>query len=236
MGFLDHSTNNIIIDAVLTDYGRRLLAEGSGDFVISSFSLADDEVDYGLITKFGRVVGKEKIAKNTPVFEAQTKGSSAIKHRMITLPNPAVTRIPTIAFQNASQESSGIVSVNRIQGTFQPLEISLKQSVTAGSLNPDGLTDTLFTVFVNSRFLEVQLGTPLSEEPVTRVSAFSIESNAAAAGFSFTLQAKNITNETFTQYGITQGAATVITTPVTVVGNQTGIRKDFKITLSNQDS
>jgi hypothetical protein len=236
MGFLDHSTNNIIIDAVLTDYGRRLLAEGSGDFVISSFSLADDEVDYGLITKYGRPVGKEKIAKNTPIFEAQTKGSSAIKHRMITLPNPAVTRIPTIAFQNPTQESSGIVSVNRIQGNFQPLEISLKQSVTAGSLNPDGLTDTLFTVFVNSRFLEVQLGTPLSEEPVTRVSAFSIESNAAAAGFSFTLQAKNITNETFTQYGITQGAATVITTPVTVVGNQTGIRKDFKITLSNQDS
>ena len=64
MGFLDHSTNNIIIDAVLTDQGRKLLAENQGAFKISFFSLADDEVDYTTIRKFGRTVGKEKISKN----------------------------------------------------------------------------------------------------------------------------------------------------------------------------
>lgn len=73
MGFLDHSTNNIIIDAVLTDTGRRLLADNQGKFRIAFFSLGDDEVDYSIIEKFGRAVGKEKIVKNTPVFEAQTK-------------------------------------------------------------------------------------------------------------------------------------------------------------------
>lgn len=232
MGFLDHSTNNIIIDAVLTDYGRRLLAEGSGDFVISSFSLSDDEVDYGMITKFGRTVGKEKIAKNTPVFEAQTKGSSAIKHRMITLANPSITRIPTITFTSQAQETAGSISFEKSAATdnFIDLEVSLKQTVGANVSNPDGLTDSLFTVYVNSRFLQVAGSEPLSEEPVTRISAYSIGGGTATGGnFQFSLRAKNITNETFTQYGVNG----VITTPITVVGNQTGLRKDFKVTLSN---
>ena len=34
MGFLDHSTNNIVVDAVLTDTGRRLLARNDGSFQI----------------------------------------------------------------------------------------------------------------------------------------------------------------------------------------------------------
>ena len=63
MGFLDHSTNNVIVDAVLTDEGRRLLAT-QGTLTPTKFSLADDEVDYTLLTKFGRQVGKEKIIKN----------------------------------------------------------------------------------------------------------------------------------------------------------------------------
>ena len=61
MGFLDHSTNNIIIDAVLTDKGRERLARNNGTFRIVHYGFADDEVDYTLIKKFGRTVGKEKI-------------------------------------------------------------------------------------------------------------------------------------------------------------------------------
>ena len=64
MGFLDHSTNNIIIDAVLTDQGRVMLADNQGRFSIVQFSLGDDEVDYTIIQKFGRAVGKEKIANS----------------------------------------------------------------------------------------------------------------------------------------------------------------------------
>ena len=63
MGFLDHSTNNIIIDAVLTDTGRAFLARNDGSFSIVKFAFGDDEVDYSIIQKFGRTVGKEKISK-----------------------------------------------------------------------------------------------------------------------------------------------------------------------------
>ena len=61
MGYLDHSTNNIIVDAVLTDIGREFLARNDGSFSIVKFAMGDDEVDYTMIRKFGRTVGKEKI-------------------------------------------------------------------------------------------------------------------------------------------------------------------------------
>ena len=37
MGFLNHATNNIIIDAVLTERGREYLSQNNGSFRISSF-------------------------------------------------------------------------------------------------------------------------------------------------------------------------------------------------------
>ena len=60
MGFLAQDTNNIIIDAVLTDLGRQKLAAGT--FSIIKFAAGDDEVDYGMITRYGRTVGQESVA------------------------------------------------------------------------------------------------------------------------------------------------------------------------------
>jgi hypothetical protein len=65
MGFLQGDTNNIILDAVLTDTGRQFLSRNDGSFSVVKFSLSDDEVDYSIIQKYGRTVGQEKIEKNT---------------------------------------------------------------------------------------------------------------------------------------------------------------------------
>jgi hypothetical protein len=85
MGFLDHSTNNIIVDAVLTEKGRQMLA--SNNFVIDSYAFGDDEVDYSLLVKYGVAVGKEKIQKNTPIFEAGTNSEGTIKSFLFTNSN-----------------------------------------------------------------------------------------------------------------------------------------------------
>ena len=45
MAFLDNS-GDIILDAVLTETGRRRMA--NGNFSISKFALSDDEIDYAL--------------------------------------------------------------------------------------------------------------------------------------------------------------------------------------------
>jgi len=92
MGFLDHSTNNIILDAVLTDVGREFLSRNDGSFSIVKFAFADDEVDYSIIQKFGRAVGREKIEKNTPVFEAITNQNYTQKYKMVSVSNPRLVR------------------------------------------------------------------------------------------------------------------------------------------------
>jgi hypothetical protein len=46
MAYLDSASNVIIMDAVLTDYGRKKLAAGTLN--VNRFALFDDEVDYRL--------------------------------------------------------------------------------------------------------------------------------------------------------------------------------------------
>ena len=97
MGFLDHSTNNIIVDAVLTDVGReKLAAATSSENFVASYAFADDEIDYTMIKKYGTIVGKEKIEKNTPVFEAITNAELGVKYFLSTSANPIVAQ-PTMA-------------------------------------------------------------------------------------------------------------------------------------------
>ena len=85
MGFLDHSTNNIIVDAVLTDYGRSKLAQNQNMAeLITNYGFADDEVDYTMIKKYGLIVGKEKIEKNTPIFEASTNAEYGVEYYIYT--------------------------------------------------------------------------------------------------------------------------------------------------------
>ena len=70
MAFLDNS-GDIILDAVLTDKGRRLLANGNG-FTITKFALGDDEINYGNFNKAhpsGSAYYDLEILQ-TPVFEA----------------------------------------------------------------------------------------------------------------------------------------------------------------------
>ena len=94
MGFLDHSTNNIIIDAVLTDKGREKLANTSNSGnLITKYRFADTEVDYTLVTKYGDIVGPLKIEKNTPIFEASTDSNLTYSFLVESLGNtkPSLT-------------------------------------------------------------------------------------------------------------------------------------------------
>ena len=47
MAFQNNS-GDVILDVVLTDEGRRRLAQGNSGFSIVKFALADDEINYGL--------------------------------------------------------------------------------------------------------------------------------------------------------------------------------------------
>ena len=152
MGFLDNSTNNIILDAVLTDYGRQALAKNDGSFKISKFALGDDEIDYGIITKYGRTVGREKIEKNTPIFEAFTNQGLSLKYKLISLPKPLLY-MPNVTLTTPTVVE---LSTTNSDGKTATLPITITQNAPAGeSIDPD-LMETNYDVYLPDLFLMIQ--------------------------------------------------------------------------------
>jgi len=101
MGFLDNS-GDIILDAVLTDLGRKRLAEGNGRFRIDKFAFGDDEINYGLYDKnntSGSAYYDLSILQ-TPVLEAFTNNMSSMKSRLISYTNNDLLYLPVIVLNN----------------------------------------------------------------------------------------------------------------------------------------
>ena len=97
MGFLDNS-GDIILDAVLTDLGRKRLAEGNGKFKITKFALGDDEIDYGLYDK-NHPSGSSYYDLNilqTPVLESFTNNMSSMKSRLLSYSSNDLLYLPVI--------------------------------------------------------------------------------------------------------------------------------------------
>lgn len=97
MGFLDNS-GDIILDAVLTDLGRKRLAEGNGRFKITKFALGDDEIDYGLYDK-NHPSGSSYYDLNilqTPVLESFTNNMSSMKSRLLSYSRSDLLYLPVI--------------------------------------------------------------------------------------------------------------------------------------------
>ena len=97
MGFLDNS-GDIILDVVLTDHGRMLLAKGDGSFQITKFALGDEEIDYSLYNKLhasGSAYYDLEILQ-TPILEAFTNNASSMKTRLQTYTNLELLFLPVL--------------------------------------------------------------------------------------------------------------------------------------------
>ena len=106
MGFLDNS-GDIILDAVLTDVGRKRMAEG--EFKIVKFALGDDEIDYSLYNAnhpSGSAYYDLEILQS-PVMEAATKQASSIKYGLLSITRTDLVYMPVLELN----QKSGIDSV-----------------------------------------------------------------------------------------------------------------------------
>lgn len=106
MGFLDNS-GDIILDAVLTDVGRKRMAEG--EFRIVKFALGDDEIDYSLYNAnhpSGSAYYDLEILQS-PVMEAATKQASSIKYGLLSITRTDLVYMPVLELN----QKSGIDSV-----------------------------------------------------------------------------------------------------------------------------
>ena len=225
MGFLDNSTNNIIVDAVLTDFGRELLARNDGSFSIVKFGFGDDEVDYTLIEKFGRTVGKQKIELNTPVFEAQTNQNFALKHKLISLSNPTLYKLPSMSFRSSGLAGKTL-SLKR-SGQSSSQTISFVQVLSDENTIEPELRDQTFLVKIPYKFLELGGGeTPDSidsEEIATYIVTRDARSTAAG-GSRLTIEVKtrSISDSVFTFFGDADNKNQISTT-LSVTGVQSGV-------------
>lgn len=114
MAFLDNS-GDIILDAVLTDLGRKRLA--AGRFNISKFALGDEEINYEL---WDSTDGRgshfyDLQILQTPILEAFTSDQSLMKSRLISLPRNNILYMPILKLN--SKQASALPS-NDIGGFF----------------------------------------------------------------------------------------------------------------------
>ena len=113
MGFLDNS-GDIILDAVLTDLGRKRLSEGNGRFRITKFALSDDEIDYGLYDK-NHPSGSAYYDLNilqTPVLESFTNNMSSMKSRLLSYSRDDLLYLPVILANTNSDAQPFYSSLN----------------------------------------------------------------------------------------------------------------------------
>jgi len=97
MAFLDNS-GDIILDAVLTDAGRKRLARGDGTFKVTKFAFGDDEINYGNYdhnAASGSAYFDLEILQ-TPILEAFTNNRSSLKSKLISLTNNNLLFLPEL--------------------------------------------------------------------------------------------------------------------------------------------
>jgi len=104
MAFQD-SADGIIIDAVLTDKGRKYMAQGK--FRVAKFALGDDEVNYSFVHETGG--GDEgrtmPSAHKTPILEAFSNENANINYGLLSITSDDVLYIPKIRVNEKVKET-----------------------------------------------------------------------------------------------------------------------------------
>lgn len=152
MGFLNNSL--ITVDAILTTKGRQLLAQGN--FNITQFALADDEIDYTLYNPnhpSGSAFYGEAI-QNMPLLEAFPNDTQVMKYKLTTLPRgTAKLPILDIGFSNITIKQGATLAIS-------------PQTLNYGGgtqVEPNGYTFTISDVRLTSNFIGVGVNTPQSQ-------------------------------------------------------------------------
>jgi len=249
MAFLDNS-GDIILDAVLTDEGRKRLAKGNGSFNISRFALGDDEIDYSLYNSnhpSGSAYYDLEILQ-TPILEAMTSAQVGLKHALVTALNERKFYMPVLRL-NTKEETTALKSVT---GSFiVPVSKASRDKFTGrgildGFSPKDGSKFIRFDQGLDTAF-EVPADSPLDRDD--RETQYKImmdnrlgeltDKNGAAVPKSFVDE-----NNVATYYATLQGPMVNLNTnteqsPGTeVIEGPRGTRAEFKVksTLQTRQS
>ena len=128
MAFLNNSCD-IILDAVLTDHGRKELARGDGSFQITKFALGDEEIDYSTYNKThasGSAYYDLEILQ-TPILEAITDNATSMKTKLVSYDDNNLLYLPILQLNEKDSQTK-----RHTTGKY----------VVAADVNTEGTSDT----------------------------------------------------------------------------------------------
>jgi hypothetical protein len=209
MGYL--SNTSVIVDAILTDKGRQLLAQNDGSFQITQFSLSDDEVNYTLYNPnhpSGSAFYGEAI-ENMPIIQAFPESQEIMKYKLITLPR-GTAKLPTL--------SIGYNTIILKQGA--------SLSITPQTLNYLGATSTFeqsgyVATIGDVRTTSAFNGVGINTTQATALNATGV--TTVGTNVSKTVIGTTI-NITATTVNTLFGSNTTLYTTLTVIGRDSGAR------------
>jgi hypothetical protein len=215
------------------------LSRNDGSFSLIKFALGDDEVNYSIISKYGRSVGREKVEKNTPIFEALTNQSQAQKFKLVSVSNPNLVRLPQFTFSGGSAVSGDTVTLYTTGGTrgLKTTEsLTISQTLLNETFIDVELRDQTFLIDAPNLFLNINDGriSPNNVDNQQRANYVltSTATSATSGGseLSFSIGVKSLTQTMFDVYG-TGTSKDTIKTYVRVTGMQSGTVKDFAVNI-----
>ena len=208
MAYIDNST--ITIDAILTQKGRQLLAQ-NGNLNITSFALADDEIDYTLYNSNNPNGSAfyDIALRNTLVFEPLTDETQVMKYKLVTL-NQGVTSIPVISIAQANilvtSTYTGDIVIN--PSTNPAYNLQAGYTAILGNKNV-GILIVQQTNAVNS----------VSNTVPTFTGDINIASAQVVVGNSF-------------RFVPNSGLSQTTTTNLTIIGNESGGSTSVEVTVT----
>lgn len=242
MGFLNHSTNNIIIDAVLTERGREVLSRNDGTFSIESFSFGDDEIDYGIIKKYGLAIGQEKIEKNTPIFEAVTNEKLALKYPLrsfVTNNTEDIFAVPYLVLDSTIVTPVSLTSnINSNREIEKSIVVKTFVDQDEGFvLSEESLIDSSFTIKVFDKLLRL---TGSNSKVVKNETAYyTVAGSSISEDFTgqrscrFTVTSRDVVDAATFKYYSTKSNNSLIKTQIEIIGNNTNSSLLIPVTIQN---
>lgn len=193
------SNNGIIIKAILTKAGRQKLSSGVGNFRITKFALADDEIDYSIDGLYGSL---DKV----PILQPVLQGNLMMRNKLYT-------------DYNVNNGSRILANIILNGGTYTPQETATFGAVPGQSftLNPatSGASQELYNIS-----LTITGQNPFSQMKYTGNSSVNVDIPITGA------KTYSITNATSFS-GVVKVLTSQTLVTVNITGMRTGSTERF---------
>jgi len=233
------ASNTIIVDAVVTELGRKLLSEQRGGFDIVSWAPIDEEIDYRLCDMTLATRDEQvKFLKGVPIFQANTRQTQN-PSTLLTFEQRTDT-LPTLSLSGENQ----IIQLKELDQASTPRSVNIRQNyVVLGETVPldSALADSVYRVNVRNDFIAFVNGAGRRLRPTGvypdktaeyLIPASSIDRTYNTTQVTLNMVVKGLTSTTFDTFGsgspgsrsiifyvrvagLTTGASTIITCKIT---------------------